>query len=192
MRGKQLFSMMTAATVVAFCLVTATASVGFSENRACIKPQQQGLATGATPAGRTWRVSAAVQPEAACESWLLRLDFTPSGTRKGSWSWGHQIKAGGHLPNGFGIAGEDEVSEVGRVFSGFVGGRIRTVAVTLSNGEHLTIHPKLPSLRQRKRLVWLRGLRSFVRFYPEGGRVKVVKLIDANGQVLEQKGARGF
>lgn len=64
--------------------------------------------------------------------------------------------------------------------------------MTLSNGKHLTIHPKLPHLQQRERLVWLRGLRYFVRFHPVGGRVKVVKLIDANGQVLEKKGGRNF
>lgn len=120
------------------------------------------------------------------------MNFTPSGTRAGSWSWGRWIENGGHLPDGFGIVGEDEISEVGRVFSGFVGGRIRTVAVTLSNGKHLTIHPKLPRLRQRDRFVWLRGLRYFVRFYPVGGRAKVVKLLDANGKVLEVKGGRGF
>lgn len=61
--------------LVALCLVAATASVGFAEKPGCIKPQRQDLATGTTPAGRTWRVSAAVHPESACESWLLRLNF---------------------------------------------------------------------------------------------------------------------
>jgi hypothetical protein len=120
------------------------------------------------------------------------VNFIPSGTRAGSWAWGHRIKKGGHLADGFGIVGEDAVSDAGRVFSGIVGGRTRTVAVTLSDGKHITIHPKLPSLRQRDRYAWLHNLRYFVRFYPTGGRAKVVKLLDAQGKVLEVKGGRSF
>lgn len=177
---------------MALCLIITTASANDTQEPRCIKAQRRGLASGTTPTGRTWKVSAQIRPESACRSWFLQVNFIPSGTHTGSWSWGHRIKKGGHLADGFGIVGEDAVSEVGRVFSGIVGGRTRTVAVTLSDGKHMTIHPKLPGLRQRDRFAWLHNLRYFVRFYPAGGRAKVVKLLDAQGKVLEVKGGRSF
>jgi hypothetical protein len=183
---------MMAVAVLTLGVLIAMTSVGFAQNHSCIKQQRHELANGTTPAGRTWRVSALIRSQPGCDSWFLKVNFAPSGTLAGSWSWGHDVKEGGHLADGFGIFGEDEVSDVGRVFSGIVGGRATTVAVTLSNGKRLTIHPKLPGHRQRDRLVWLRGFRYFVRFYPVGGRAKIVKLLDAQGKVLEVKGGRSF
>lgn len=191
MRKRPLLSMMAVAGT-ALCLIITMASASATQDRSCIKPQRRGLANGTTPTGRTWKVSALIRPQSACRSWFLQVNFIPSGTRAGSWAWGHRIKKGGHLADGFGIVGEDAVSDAGRVFSGIVGGRTRTVAVTLSDGKHITIHPKLPSLRQRDRYAWLHNLRYFVRFYPTGGRAKVVKLLDAQGKVLEVKGGRSF
>lgn len=188
---KPLLSMMAVAGM-ALCLTMTMASANVTRDRSCIKPQQHGLASGPTPTGRTWKVSARIRPESACRSWFLQVNFIPSGTHAGSWAWGHRIEKGGHLADGFGIVGDDTVSEVGRVFSGIVGGRTKTVAVTLSNGKHITIHPKLPSPRQRDRYAWLHNLRYFVRFYSAGGRAKVVKLLDAQGKVLEVKGGRSF
>src|SRR3954447_95594 len=102
---------------MALCLIITTASANDTQDPRCIKAQRRGLASGTTPTGRTWKVSAQIRPESACRSWFLLVNFVPSGTRAGSWSWGHRIEKGGHVAEGFGIVGNDTVSEVGRVFS---------------------------------------------------------------------------
>ena len=121
------------------------------------------------------------------------MDFDLSDTLAGSWNWNWGIPAGGYLSNKFTISGGDEAENFSeRAFSGTAGARVKTVVLTMSNGERLIIHPKLPPLVLRRRFVWLRNVRYFVRYYPSGRRVKVATLRNAQGEMIEKiRGSEG-
>lgn len=134
--------------------------------------------------GRPWRITASIEKNGGCSYWLLKVNFFPQGIPRGSWTGGWGIPAGGHLPATATIGAGDYEEEDGRAVSGVVGSRVRTVVLKLSGGRAMAVHPKDPSKGLRRRFVWLRGLRYFLRFYPAGKHVKTAKLLDANGKVI--------
>jgi hypothetical protein len=155
---------------------------------ACIHRQHHLIAQGPSPSGKRWTVTAMIHNNGSCEAWLLGIDVRPSGTPRGSSSWGWSIQAGGHLSNGFTISARDENDGSVRTFYGAAGERVRTIVLMMSNGENLTIHPKLPRMQFRKRFVWLRNMRYFVRYYPPGHHVRAATLLNSRGEVIEKRG----
>jgi hypothetical protein len=65
-----------------------------------------------------------------------------------------------------------------------------TIVLTTNKGSHVTIHPKLPPRRLRKRFIWLRNMRYFIRYYPPGQHVRVARLFNSQGDLLYK--ARGW
>lgn len=152
--------------------------------------QHQSIAHGDSRSGIPWTVTASIREnERNCSAWLLRFEFRPD--RKpyshsweaeldrqfpmpGSFSWGWGIPAGGHLPNDFTISGQDEYEGSERVFAGAAGGSVKSIALTMSSGQHVIIHPRLPDRALRQRFVWLQNLRYFVFYYHLGSHVQKV------------------
>jgi hypothetical protein len=114
------------------------------------------------------------------------MEFKPSGGVAGSTSWRWGVPAGGHLSQAFTVDAQDEVAGSGRAFYGTVGSSVRIVKVQMNGGKSLTLHPKLPAQHLRKRFVWLRGMRYFMRFHPAGVHPKVVTLLDSDGREIEK------
>jgi hypothetical protein len=137
---------------------------------ACIKRHEVRIAKGASPTGWRWSVSGSIGPNGGgCRDWLFGMNFN----LEGAVSWGSST--GIPVGSSYGPSPEVNASDYllldgsDRVFSGFVGGEVTKVLVTLSNNKHLVIHPKLPRSKLRRNVVWLRDVRYFVRFYrPEG------------------------
>lgn len=79
-----------------------------------------------------------------------------------------------------------------RVFSGFVGARTRKIVAMLGSGETLVIVPAPVKRRLRQANVWLRGVRTFMEFYPVGASVRAARLFDRNGRLIaEREGVDG-
>ena len=156
-----------------------------SSSGTCVQSQRQLIAQGHSPAGKPWTVTGTIRNDGSCGAWLFGVDFVPYGTRAGSWSSAWRIRAGGHTSDSFVVTAQDEVKDSERAFSGVSGARIRTVEVITSSGEHLMIHPKLPPNRLRKRFVWLRNVRYFMRYYPTGQHAKVTKFFDSHGKLID-------
>lgn len=154
----------------------------------CPQPQKQLLASGRSPHGADWAVTAGVHITGDCEDWLLSVGFNPTGSPPGSWSYGFGIPAGGHLPNSFTISARDEVEDAERVVGGIVGSRVRSIEFVMSKGSRIVTHPRLPTQKQRRRFTWLRNMRYFLRFYPTGRRVKAVRLLDKSRKTIFAEG----
>ncbi len=152
---------------------------------ACIKSHDVRIASGTSPNGWGWTVDGTIGSNGGnCRKWLFGMDFELEGAA--NWGWGTDIPAGGHLGRGFTIAAVDNLLEDGsyRVFAGAVNGRVAKVLLTLSNNKHVTIHPKSPSERLRRKVVWLRNVRYFVEYYPPEGFVTSVATFSAAGVLL--------
>ena len=164
------------------CILQAAPASG-----ACIPRQHHLIAKGRSVGGNPWTVTGTVRNNASCKSWLFGMDFVLSDTLAGSWNWNWGIPAGGHLSNKFTISGGDEVEGFSeRAFSGTAGARVKTIVLTMSNGERVPIHPKLPPLVLRRRFVWLRNVCYFVYYYPSGRRLKVATLRNSRGEIIEK------
>ena len=158
---------------------------------------RQPIAHGKGAKGTPWTVAGSIRGNGGkCSSWLLGFEFRPDQkpysrrweaeiNRKipmpGSFGWRWGIPAGGHLPNDFVISGQDEYEGSERVFAGAAGGSVKYIALAMSNGQHMVIHPRLPSRVLRRRFVWLRNLRYFVSYYHLGSHVRKVTVRSANG-----------
>jgi hypothetical protein len=147
--------------------------------------------------GRPWRITASIEKNGSCSSWLLKAIFSPQGVGPGSWTGGWGVPAGGHLPRSATIGARDDEEEDGRAVSGVVGSRVRSVVLKLNDGGMMVVHPKDPSEALRRHFVWLRNLRYFLRFYPAGEHVKAARLLDADGKIIftarsEEGSLRGF
>jgi hypothetical protein len=127
---------------------------------------------------------ATVHNNGSCRNWFLEMDIRPNGTPRGSWAWGWSIPAGSHLSDRFTINAGDEPADSSRTFYGVVGARVRALGLRTTRGKLLMLHPKLPPPGLRRRFVWLRNLRYFVRFYPRGERVRVARLLDSHGRLI--------
>lgn len=165
---------------------------GASVSRRCMDRQQHLVAKGESPTGSPWTATASISNNGSCNAWLVGMEFVPFGAPAGRWKGAWGIPAGSHLPDRFTIGALDEGSGSERSFSGVAGARVRSIAVTTSTGEHFTIHPKLPPPKLRKRFVWLRNMRYFIRYYPVGQHVKIAKLLNSRGEVIYiARGAEG-
>jgi len=80
---------------------------------------------------------------------------------------------------------QDESAGSGRAFYGAVGARVKAIELTMNNEEHIVVHPKLPPLDLRERFVWLRNVRYVVRYYPSGEHVRVARLFNARGGLID-------
>jgi hypothetical protein len=125
----------------------------------------------------------------SCDSWLLGMEFRPSGGLAGSATWRWGIPAGGHLSRAFTIDAQDGVAGVERAVFGTVGGRVRAVKIRMNKGEPLVVRPKLPPRQLRKQFVWLRNMRYFIRFYSAGHYANKVSLYSADGKLIEMLSA---
>jgi hypothetical protein len=163
---------------------------GANAGSKCISRHHQPLDDGKGPDGSSWRVTSSVRNNNGCDSWVLGVEFYPSGSAPGSWQGEWGIPAGGHLSRDFTISAEDEAQLSGRSISGVAGIRVHTIVFATTTGEKIIQHPRLPSSSLRRRYVWLRSLRYFLTFYPAGTRCKTATLIDGQGKVLGM--IRGF
>lgn len=170
----------------------AAGSLGPVGSKQCVRRQSHLVAAGKNPSGEHWTVAASIQNNGGCRAWLLRIEFRPSGTPRGSSRWGWRIPAGGQLSAKFMIQAQDEGTDSGRVRYGAVGVGVRKVVLTMSNGDQVLIHPKLFPLSMRERFSWLRGVRYFLRYYPAGEHVRVARLFDATGGLVrDERGSEG-
>ena len=135
--------------------------------------------------GKPWKVIATIQKNGSCNRWLFGMEFFPIGTAAGSWQGGWGIPARGHLPSDFTMGARDEFEGSERAFSGVVGARVRTVVLTTSSGDRITIHPKLPKAGLREQFVWLRNMRYFICYYPTGHHARIAKLFDSHGELID-------
>jgi hypothetical protein len=189
-----------AATLAACFLMAIVLSVkpwAWSDHEIRTCQHRQPIAHGDSPKGTPWTVIASIRGNGHnCSAWLLGFEFRPDQRpysrsfeaelgrqipMPGSFSWGWGIPAGGHLPDDFTISGQDEYEGSERVFAGAAGGSVKYITLTMSNGQHMVIHPRLPSRARRKRFVWLRNLRYFVSYYHLGSHVQKVTVRSANG-----------
>jgi len=157
-----------------------------SAGAACIKRHDVRIASGTGPSGWSWTVDGTIGNNGSgnCDEWLFGMDFNLEGAT--SWGWGTGIPAGGHLDRRFEISAYDDLLEDGsyRIFSGAVSGEVAKVLITLSNNKHVTIRPKSPPERLRRKVVWLRNVRYFVEYYRPEGFVTGVATFSASGQLL--------
>jgi hypothetical protein len=151
----------------------------------CIHRQKHLVAGGRSPSGKRWTVTASVRNNGSCRTWLFSMDFRPSGTLRGSSRWSWRIPADGHLPMKFTINAQDESAGSGQAFYGAVGAHVKTIDLVMSKGEHTVVHPKLPPLALRKRFVWLRNVRYVLHYYAAGERVRIARLFDTRGGLID-------
>lgn len=173
-----------------FLLVTVlNASPSTRQAQACQK--RQVIAKGKSSGGNHWTVTGWIRDNrGSCESWLFGLGFSPN-RKRGSFSWEWGIPAGGSLPDSFTISARDEYEGSERVFAGAAGARVVSIVLTLDNGKQMKVSPLLPAPELRKRFVWLRNVRYFVRYYPLESHVRVVTVRDAKGIIARVNGVEG-
>ena len=92
------------------------------------------------------------------------------------------------MSRGFTFSGQDQNEGPERVFAGVAGVRIKSVTLTMSNGGHLKIYPVLPNPSLRKRFIWLRNMRYFVQYYPDGSHVRLVTARNFKGKLVARVG----
>lgn len=151
---------------------------------ACVAPRTVPIDNGLSPSGKTWEVSASIKKNGTCKEWLFEVDFRlPEIT---NWGSATGIPVGGHLSRYYDISADDQESLDGteRVVSGFTGREVVTVAMAMSDGKRVEVHPKFPSKKLRRNFVWLRSFRYFVRYYPPGSAVESVSLFNKAGVLL--------
>lgn len=180
-----LLALVTSASLVHAAVASSSRSFVAAQ---CIHRQKHLVADGKSPSGRQWTVTASIRDNGGCSTWLFSMDFRPSGTLRGSSRWSWRIPAGGHLSKKFTIDAQDESAGPNRAFYGAVGGRVKIIVLTTSNGKRLTVHPKLPSLALRERFVWLRNVRYVLRYYPSDQHVRVARLFNAQGDLVGRVG----
>lgn len=168
-------------------LALATTAMVFAQaaGAECVKRHQVRIATGASPSGWRWAVDGSIGSNGGgCRQWLFGMAFELEGAL--NWSSSTGIPVGGHRGRDPEVEASDSLLVDGsdRVFSGFTGGEVAKVLVTLSNNKHLVIHPKAPRRKLRRNVVWLRHVRYFVRYYRPEGFVTGVASFSRSGQLL--------
>jgi len=165
-----------------------------SAEAACIKRHDVPIAAGTAPNGSSWNIKGTIGPNGGnCRDWLFGMEFEFGGGF--TWGSGTGIPAGGHIGRGYQIEALDELLEDGssRVVAGIVNGEVAKVQFTLSDNKRVSIRPKAPPLRLRRKVVWLHNVRYFVGFYPPEGFVTGVATFSASGQLLyRDKTFEGF
>lgn len=173
--------------VLLLAITTAAILPAPAANAACIKRHEVAIAKGTSPSGWRWAVSGSIGPNGGgCRDWLFGMNFDLEGAL--SWGSSTGIPVGGDYGRHPAVDASDNLLSDGsdRVFSGFVGGEVTRVLVTLSNNKHLVIHPKLPPPKLRRGVTWLRNLRYFVRYYRPEGFVTGVASFDRSGLLVSR------
>lgn len=182
-----------ALTTIVFALFVAAFFVPTASAK-CIDWHRVWIASGSSPSGWKWTVEGTIGNNGDhCREWLFGMDFSLEGAV--NWGWGTGIPAGGHLGRGFNIDSFDNLLEDGsdRVISGTVNGEVAKILFTLSNNKRLTVYPKAPSERLRKKIIWLRNVRYFVDYYPPEAFVTGVATFNSSGILLyRDKTYEGF
>jgi hypothetical protein len=154
---------------------------------ACTKTRKVQIATGPSPGGSPWLVSAKKSSNGGrCDGWLFQVQFLLPNVI--SYSAAATIPVGGHTPKHFTISGLDGVGPDGleRVFSGYTGRDVASIAATLANGTQIELSPTYPPRRLRERYVWMRSFRYFVYYYSAASGVKKIALLSSGGRVLHR------
>lgn len=172
------------ATCIFLLMSLGSSAEGFAPRRRCVKRQHVLLERGHDRAGEKWTVSASIRNNPGCMTWFLQVEVAPSATRRGSWRWGVSIAPGGSLPKTFSMDASDETARVGRAFSGITRDATRKVVVQFANGKKIVLHPKRPAQAVRRRRMWLKDLRYFIRFDPAEYRARVARGYDQQGHEL--------
>jgi hypothetical protein len=160
---------------------------GEAAAKGCITPRKVEFAHGRSPTGEEWTAEASVKKNGSCQEWLFGIDFKFSGGF--GWGSGTGIPVGGHTSRYEKIAGYagpilEDASE-GAVF-GYTGAEVATVKLKMSDGSSLELHPRLPPEELRRKVVWMRGFRYFVDFYPGHGYVTEFWLFNRAGTLLDR------
>jgi hypothetical protein len=160
----------------------------------CVEAKKVEVASGRSPGRAPWRIDAAVESRDGCDGSTLRLGYSFDLTgRKGGWSVALAIPSNGHLDSDYTLTAQDQTADNERVFSGLVGARTRKIVAILSSGKRLVIRPPAVAKRLRTQNAWLRGIRTFMRFYPAGQKVRVAKLFDKDGKLIaSRRGLDGY
>jgi hypothetical protein len=143
------------------------------------------VASGPTPGGDTWHLSASIRKNGTCAGgWLFAVNVDLP--QIGHWSSATGIPVGGHTARYFNISAADEASFDGseHTFAGYTGREATKVLATMADGTRIEIHPRFPPQKLRRQFVWLRSFRYFVRYYPPETQVSYVSLFDRAGTLL--------
>lgn len=169
-----------------FSLGCAQQDQASGEGRGCVEPKEVRIASGLSNLGTRWHTDASVEPRSQCAGWTLGLNFAyRRDDGWGGWSGSWAIPSHGHIPRDQTLTAQDQVADAERVFSGFVGTNTQKVVAILSTGKRLAVVPAVVQRKLRQDNVWLRGIKTFVKFYPAGGSVRAARLIDRHGRLIE-------
>ncbi|HSS42333.1 MAG TPA: hypothetical protein VLK37_07245 [Solirubrobacterales bacterium] len=165
----------------AFYLIPLANGDGKATSEQCVPRHKIDLDHG-RHGGEPWHIRAGVEKNPDCSYWLLKVEFSPQGKYRGSWTDGWGIPGGGHLPASATIDASEE--EEGLAMGGVVGLRVHNVVLSFTGGRTLVVGPKTPRDSLLRRFVWLHGLRYFLCFFPAGEHVETAKLLDAKGKII--------
>ena len=65
---------------------------------------------------------------------------------------------------------------------GYAGPEVTVIKMKMNDGSSLEVHPDFPSKQLRRKFVWMRGFRYFMKFYPGGAYVTEYWLYNAAGK----------
>ena len=155
--------------------------------KSCITPHRVEFARGPSPLGPDWTASASVKRNGSCREWLFGVDFTVPGAY--DWGSGTGIRVGRPTDPYFNISGFDFPLLEGEagVIGGYVGRKVATIKLSMSDGGTVEIHPRLPRVQLQRRFVWMRGFRYFLRYYEGESYVAAFRLFDRAGTLLYRK-----
>lgn len=131
-----------------------------------------------------WRIKAVLPREAGPK--YAMFEFSVGEPRSGT---GYFTSLPRPIPPSFVLTGTpgsdfDEFPEAD--ISGVTDGRVARLRVELTDGAVLESEPLRAPGRFRKRFPWLRGLRFYDVFFPEGQEATRVTALDARGKVLDR------
>ena len=166
--------------ILAVMIFQAPLADSYVSDRGCGDQKGALLQSKRNEGGIEWRLHAKVRGIGGeCGSWFFEVELAPAIGRRGAWRWGWQIPTGGHLSRRFGLAAAEEQTEGGRVFGGITSAATRTLVAKTTTGHTIKLSPRLP--RRHKRPRWLRNVRTFLMFGPDGVSLREVIGYDRSG-----------
>ena len=147
------------------------------------KPEKAIFARGTSPSGEHWTAEAGVSVNRRSNSWRFNLEFRFSlGFR---WGSGQEILIGSHEKmrgQASGYTGILSAEAPESAAFGYAGPEVTTIKMKMSDGSSLIVHPVFPPKQLRRRFVWMRGFRYFMKYYPGGAYVTEYWLYDSAGK----------
>lgn len=161
---------------VLFGLPTAAAGAG-------AKPGKAVFAHGTSPAGERWSAEASVTPSRRNHDWKFEMEWHFSNGF--NWGVGQEIPTGGReqmagQASGYTGLLSGPATESGAF--GYAGPEVTTIKMKMNDGSSLEVHPVFPPAELRRKYVWMRGFRYFMKFYEGGAYVTEYWLYDAAGK----------